>query len=69
MLSAMTHVLPNADVSQDADDTQRDPLEHEPAALTLINAGNVMWWLQMLTVLDSSVRQQAQLQRQPAMID
>ena len=65
----MHHVLPNADVSQDADDTQLDPLEHEPVALTLINAGNMMWWLQKLTTVDHGIRKQAQSERLPACID
>jgi hypothetical protein len=29
---------------------------HEPAALFLINAGNLVWWLQTLTYTDDIIR-------------
>jgi hypothetical protein len=67
--TAMTHLLPNTDAAARAVDQLIDRWEPQPVALTLMNAGNVVWWLQQLTLMDAAVRELAQLERRPVAFD
>jgi hypothetical protein len=63
----MNHPLQNPGTSSSnvVGDSRADGLDEQPVALSLLNAGNVMWWLQKLTLTDATLRAAVRLERRP----
>jgi hypothetical protein len=57
------HPLSSTDASGSKGTDAADLLEAHPAALTLLNAGNVVWWLQKLTLSDATLRAAVRIER------